>query len=306
VTPAPPPVAAPDPVVAAAGDIACDPSDSSFTGGLGTLVACHMKATSDLILGLPNLAAVLPLGDEQYDCGSLGAFNAVYDGTWGQYNSKVLPVLGNHEVDTTSAFGETGCSAQGTGYYTYFANNGVTEAAGVNGKGYYSYDLGSWHVLAINAQCTQAGGCGAGSPQEAWVRSDLASHANQCTLAYWHQAPWASGPNSTGAASMRKIWADLVSGGAELVLAGHFHDYERFADMNANGQAVADGTGTREIIAGIGGDSQGGFGTPLAASQIRKTGFGILSVTLGSGSYSWEYIQVSGTVADSGSDTCHT
>ena len=182
----------------------------------------------------------------------------------------------------------------------------MTEAAGVNGKGYYSYDLGSWHILAINAECSQAGGCGAGSPQETWVRNDLASHANQCTLAYWHQAPWASAPQSTGSSQMRKIWADLVNGGAELVLTGHFHYYERFADMNANGQAVADGTGTREIIAGVGGDSQGGFGTPLAASQVRKTGFGILSATLGSGSYSWEYIQVGGNVADSGSDTCHT
>jgi hypothetical protein len=291
--------------IAAAGDIACHPEDPDYNNGVGTGSHCKQAATANLI-ARGSYAKVLALGDEQYDCGSLGAFNESYDATWGQFVSKTLPVPGNHEVDTSSAFGETGCSRDATGYFTYYGNHGVTEAAGVNGKGYYSYDLGSWHVLAINAQCNQIGGCDAGSAEEAWVRADLAAHSNQCTLAYWHQAPWASAPQSTGTASMRTIWADLANARAELVLAGHYHYYERFSDMNANGNPVATGTGTREIIAGIGGDSQGGFSsTPLAASQVRTHGFGALAVTLGNGTYSWQYLQVGGAVADSGTESCH-
>ena len=106
---------------------------------------------------------------------------------------------------------------------------------------------------------------------------------------------------------MRPIWADLANAGVELVLAGHFHHYERFADLNATGQPVANGAGMREIIAGTGGESQGPFGNakPIAGSQVRTTGYGVLALTLASGGYSWQYLQVGGSVADSGSDTCH-
>jgi hypothetical protein len=290
--------------IAAAGDIACNQNDVDFNGGLGKNGHCAQAATAAM-LGQGSYDKILALGDQQYDCGSLGAYNAVYDGTWGQFNSKVEPVLGNHEVKGTSEFGETGCSKQATGYFSYFADHGVSDAAGINGKGYYSYDLGSWHILAINANCTQVGGCTTGSPEEAWVRSDLAAHANQCTLAYWHQAPWSS-TGGGGVTNMRTIWADLVNADVELLLAGHFHHYERFADLNANGQPVADGTGTREIIAGIGGDSQGSFGgSAIAGSQVRKMGYGLLAVTLGSGSYSWQYKQVGGATGDSGTESCH-
>jgi acid phosphatase type 7 len=291
--------------IAAAGDVACNPNDPDYNHGVGTGSHCKQAATASLIMQ-GSYAKVLALGDLQYDCGSLGAFSASYDASWGQFVSKTLPVPGNHEVDTSSAFGETGCSKDATGYFTYFANHGVTEAAGVNGKGYYSYDLGSWHVLAINAECNQIGGCDAGSAEEAWVRADLAAHSTQCTLAYWHQAPWASAPQSTGTVNMRRIWADLANAGAELVLAGHFHYYERFSDMDANGNPVPSGTGTREIIAGVGGENQGGFNpTPLAASQVRKQGFGAVALTLGDGTYSWQYLQVGGATADSGTESCH-
>jgi acid phosphatase type 7 len=291
--------------IAAAGDIACNPNEPDYNHGVGTGSHCKQAATANLIMQ-GSYAKVLALGDLQYDCGSLGAFNESYDVSWGQFASKTLPVPGNHEVDTSSAFGETGCSRDAAGYFTYFANHGVTEATGVNGKGYYSYDLGSWHVLAINAQCNQIGGCDIGSAEEAWVKADLAAHSTQCTLAYWHQAPWASAPQSTGTVNMRTIWADLANAGAELVLAGHFHYYERFSDMNANGNPVPTGTGTREIIAGVGGESQGGFSpTPLAASEVRKQGFGALALTLGNGTYSWQYLQVGGATADSGTESCH-
>ena len=290
--------------IAAAGDIACNPAEPNYNNGNGADGECMQKATADLVLA-GSYAKVLALGDLQYDCGSLAAFNASYDATWGQFVGKTEPVLGNHDVKGQSAYGES-CLPKGSGYFTYFENHGVPEADGVNGKGYYSYDLGSWHVIALNANCSQAGGCENGSPQMNWLQNDLAAHPNACTLAYWHQASWST-TGDGGTAETRPLWATLANAGAELVLAGHYHHYERFADLNANGQPVADGTGMREIIAGIGGESQGSFGskTPLAGSQVRKTGYGILSLTLGTGSYSWDYKLIAGGSGDSGSDTCH-
>ncbi len=298
-------------IIAAAGDIACSPNDPNFNGGAGigtgVLGNCRQAAVASLIQQ-GTYDKVLPLGDEQYDCGDLTSFNASYDKSWGAFNSKSEPVPGNHEYKSTSSTGDTGCSSSGTGYFQYFAQHGVTDAAGVNGHGYYSYDLGSWHVIAINSECTSAatGGCGAGSTQEKWVLADLAAHPNQCTMAYWHEAAWST--VSGGVTALRTIWADLANAGVDLVLVGHFHHYERFADLNASGQPVATGTGTREIIVGTGGKSEGSFGssTPLPGSEKRLLGFGILAVTLSSGSYSWQYLQIDGTTADSGGpESCH-
>lgn len=293
-------------VIAAAGDIACNPADPNYNNGLGQNGFCQQAAVANLI-GRGSYARVLPLGDEQYDCGSLGAFNASYDASWGQFNPIAAPVPGNHEYSATSANNEAGCSASGTGYFQYFANHGVADAAGVNGHGYYSYDLNGWHIIALNSQCTAAatGGCGAGSTQETWLRNDLANHPAQCTLAYWHKAAWST--IGGGAAETRTMWADLANAGAELVLSGHYHHYERFADLDANGQ-VATGPGLREIIAGTGGESQGSFAstTPATGSEVRKLGYGITAVTLNSGGYSWQYIQTDGSIADSGSESCHS
>jgi hypothetical protein len=290
--------------VAAAGDIACHPNEPNYNNGNGANNECMQKATSDLVVA-GSYDKVLALGDLQYDCGSLAAFNASYDPTWGRFASKTEPTIGNHELQGTSDFGES-CLPKGSGYYTYFKNHGVPEAQGVNGKGYYSFDLGSWHLISLNANCTNAGGCGNGSPQMTWLQNDLAAHPNACTLAFWHQASWST-TGGGGVAETRPMWAALANAGADLVLNGHFHHYERFADLNANGQPVANGTGMREIIAGIGGESQGSFGTktPIAGSQVRKTGYGILALTLGTGSYSWDYRLITGGSGDSGSDTCH-
>jgi hypothetical protein len=293
-------------VVAAAGDIACNPADPDYNGGAGQNGSCQQGATAGLIAN-GSYDRVLALGDEQYDCGSLGAFNTSYDASWGRFVGKTLPVPGNHEAKTTSAFAESGCSSQQTGYFTYYANHGVSEAAGVNGKGYYSVDVGSWHIVAINSNCTTLGGCDVGSPQETWLRNDLAAHSGQCTLAMWHEAAWSTTSTTKGATKMRPIWADLVDAGVDLAIAGHFHHYERFDDLTASGQPAASGNGTRQIIAGIGGVGQGGFGsnTPAPGSQVRKTGFGVLALTLSSGQYSWQYIQVGGALADSGVESCH-
>ena len=292
--------------IAAAGDIACNPADVNYNGGAGQNGFCQQAATANLI-AQGSYDRVLALGDEQYDCGSLDAFNTSYDASWGRFVGRTLPVPGNHEAKTTSDYGEAGCSTNQTGYFTYFANHGVGIASGVNGNGYYSVDLGSWHLIAINSNCKSIGGCGTGSPQEIWLRGDLAAHPSQCTLAFWHEAAWSTSGSSHGVAAMRPIWADLANAGVELVLSGHFHHYERFGNLNAAGQPVPAGTGTREIVQGTGGENQGPFGNgrPIPGSEVRTSGYGALALTLANGGYSWQYLQVGGAVADSGSDTCH-
>ena len=212
-------------------------------------------------------------------------------------------MLGNHEIKGTSDVSDTGCSSSGAGYFTYFANHGVTDAAGVNGKGYYSYDLGSWHVLALNTNCGQVGGCGTNSPEEKWLRSDLAAHPAQCTLAYWHQASWSS--VTGGVPNTRTFWTTSSTAASIWCSIGHFHHYERFADLNANGQPVTSGARTREIIVGIGGESEGPFPTPIAGSQVRIRAFGILALTMNSGSYSWDFKPADPTgPTDSGAESC--
>ena len=172
-----------DPVIAAAGDIACDPDLTRFATGLGTSDACHMLATSDLMMKM-DLSAILPLGDLQYENGTLDKFQRSFDPTWGRLKAQMRPAVGNHEYRTPGA----------AGYFDYFNGPGVSDGpAGPRDKGYYSYDLGSWHVVTLNSQCAHppadnpyANDCAPGSPQEQWLRADLAAHPAACTLAYWH------------------------------------------------------------------------------------------------------------------------
>ena len=161
-----------DPVVAAAGDIACDPSDPNFVGGGGGRRGfCEQQLTSNLLLR-KDLAAVLVPGDVQYNFGALGAFHQSFDPTWGRVKELIRPVPGNHEYDTPGA----------AGYFDYFNGPGAnTGAAGDRDKGYYSFDVGSWHLVALNSECGEIGGCGANSPQARWLREDLAGHSAACT-----------------------------------------------------------------------------------------------------------------------------
>ena len=180
-----------DPVIAAAGDIACDPDLTRFATGLGTRDACHMLQTSDLLMKM-DLAAVLPLGDLQYEDGTLDKFQRSFDPTWGRLKAQMRPVVGNHEYRTAGA----------AGYFDYFNGPGVFDGpAGPRDKGYYSYDLGAWHVVTLNSQCSHPpadnpykNDCAAGSPQEQWLRADLAAHPARCTLAVWHHPLVQLGP----------------------------------------------------------------------------------------------------------------
>ncbi len=275
--------------VAAAGDIACDPTSSAFNGGAGTATECHQRGVSDAILA-GGYDAVLPLGDVQYDSGTAAEFAASYDPSWGRLKAISHPAVGNHE------YGSPGAAP----YFQYFG-----AAAGDPAHGWYSYDLGSWHIVVINSNCVQIGGCARGSPQETWLLADLAAHPVRCTLAYWHHPRYSSGQNGD-ADSMSTIWDDLAGAGADVVLSGHDHDYERFAPQDGDGRRD-DATGMREFVVGTGGKNHMTFKAIEANSEVHDTSsFGFLELTLGDGAYSWRFVSdPPGGLADSGSGACH-
>jgi hypothetical protein len=296
--------AAGDPVIAAAGDIACDPTSPSFNGGNGQNGLCLQNATYTLITQI-NPTAVLPLGDTQYYCGGLQAFQRSYALSWGNLNSKSHPVVGNHEYLTS---GGTNCDTTGgaNGYFSYFGG-----LAGTRGQGWYSFDLGSWHLIALNSSCNGAGGCSAVSPEGKWLAADLAAHKNQCLLAYWH-IPLNSSGGFT-ATNSYPFWQQLYAAGADVILNGHAHIYERFAPQapppaSGTNQGVSDPTrGIREFIVGTGGSNHTPLGSRAPNSQVANDAtFGVLKLTLHSGSYDWAFVPIAGqSFADSGSQACH-
>jgi hypothetical protein len=296
-------LAASDPVIAAAGDIACDPASSNFNAGNGTSGLCRQKYTSDLLVNA-GLAAVLPLGDIQYYCGGYQAFLQSYELSWGRVKSISHPVIGNHEYITTpdSSGPSTGCDITNDGAAGYFNYFGA--AAGNPGQGYYSYDIGAWHLIALNSNCTDAGGCGPVSPQGQWLQADLAAHPNLCTLAYWHIPLFSSGGRDE--LNSRDLWQILYDHDADLILNGHDHIYERFAPQDPNG--VADPlNGMREFIVGSGGANHTSLATIAANSEVRNTDtYGVLKLTLHSTSYDWQFVPEAGkTFTDSGTGFCH-
>lgn len=285
-----------DPVIAAAGDIACDPSSSSFNGGNGTSSNCRQKATAALLTA--NLAAVLPLGDNQYYCGSLAAFNGSYDLSWGARKAITRPAVGNHEYLTQ---GGTGCDTTNGGAAGHFAYFGAN--AGTPGAGWYSFDVGAWHLIALNSNCGDAGGCSANSPQGKWLATDLAAHRTVCTLAYWHIPLFSSGGRA--ASNSKAFWDQLYAAGADVILTGHDHTYERFARQAPNG--VADPVaGIREFVVGTGGANHTSLSTTVANSEVRNSNtYGVLRLTLHATSYDWQFVPESGaSFSDSGSETC--
>ena len=293
--PPPPPPSSTDPVIATAGDIACDPQDPNFNRGSGTASYCRQKATSNLLINT-GLAGVVTLGDEQYDDGALTKFQAVYDTTWGRVNNIGRQALGNHEYLTAGA----------KGYFDYFAGVGVNSspATGTRGKGWYSYDIGTWHFIALNSNCTEVD-CTYGSPQETWLRQDLAAHPNQCVAAYFHHPRFSSGIAGNYTPTSQ-FWNDLYNANADLVLSAHDHDYERFAPQTP-GKTRDDARGIREFVVGTGGKSLKGFDATVANSEVRHTGtYGVLRLTLHPGSYDWKFVPEAGqTWTDSGSTNCH-
>jgi hypothetical protein len=292
-TPAPPPAAETDPVLMAAGDIACDPSDSNFNAGNGTSNACAQLDTSRL---LATATAVQTIGDNQYAAGSLSNFLASYDLSWGVYQAKTHPAIGNHEGTSSDS---------GVGYCSYFGAAAHCNASGnQDGAGYYSYDLGSWHVIVLNSNCTVAGGCGTDSPQYNWLVSDLAASTAACTMAVWHQPRFSSG-NHGSDTSFTPFWQALIDANAEIVLNGHDHDYERFAPQDANGMASV--SGLTEFVVGTGGKNHYAFSTPIANSLVRNSDtYGVASFTLHPSGWDWAFVPEAGeTFTDAGAGSCH-
>jgi hypothetical protein len=296
-----------DPVIAAVGDSACASNDVDYNGGNGTATRCRQRYVSDLLVD-PMPDALLDLGDNQYVNGTLAQYQSVYDATFGRANAVVYPSLGNAEYGTPGAkgffdyFGATGVTARITG--------GANDASHFPVDGYYSFDLGAWHVIALNSNCTLvAGGCAAGSAQEQWLRADLKAHANLCTLAYWHHPRWNSGLLGNDA-STSAFWTALHQGGADVVLNGHGnHHYERFTPQSPAG--TPDPTrGIREFMVGTGGESHGTVpvtpGNKSTSEITDYTSFGVLRMTLRPADYDWSFVPAAGgAFTDSGSDSCH-
>lgn len=252
-------------VLAAAGDIArCD-------GG--------SEATARLLDGIGGTVAAL--GDNAYPSGTAEQFRDCYGPTWGRHRARTRPVPGNHDYETPGA----------AGYYDYFGFN-----AGPAGRGYYSYDLGAWHLVALNSNVS----ADSGSAQIAWLRRDLASSARPCVLAYWHHPVFSSGPNGNSP-RMREAWRVLDEAGADVVLTGHDHLYERFAPQDADG--LLDPSGLRQFVVGTGGVPLYQAAAAQPNSEVRFSTHGVLKLTLSSDAYAWTFIPVAGP-ADSGSAPC--
>jgi hypothetical protein len=272
-----------DPVVAAAGDIACDPTSPTFDGS--DPATCQHRATAAL-LDPSRLAAVLPLGDVQYEYGSTSQFAGSYDPSWGAVKAITRPAIGNHD------YLDGGGTAEG--YFSYFGS-----AAGDPGRGWYSYDIGAWHVIALNSNCDRVS-CEAGAEQEQWLRADLAAHPTSCTLAYFHHPRFSS--YRPGWTALQPLWQALHDGGADVALAGHDHTYERFAPLDASGSPSADGL--RPFTVGTGGKDVYPASTPIAGSEVRLAQFGVLELTLRPAGYDWRFRTTAGTTPDSGTSTC--
>jgi hypothetical protein len=286
------------PVIAAAGDIACDPASKSFHGGGGSPSGrnCQERATSNLLAGA-DLTAVLTLGDEQYEKGSAAAFGGSFGPTWGRLRSLTEPAPGNHEYASGSPT---------AGYFAYFDGPGRARGrAGPPGEGWHSFDIGAWHLIALNSNCHYIGGCGVHSPELRWLQEDLRAHPARCTLAYWHHPRFSSGKHGDDTA-MTPIWRALQAAGADVVLVGHDHDYERFAPQTADGRRDF-AQGIREFVVGTGGKSHDGFRSDQPGSERRNSStFGVLELTLLPDSYQWRFVPVLGKhFTDAGSSSCH-
>jgi len=260
--------------------------------GAGDIADCTdlsgAEATAKLLAGIPG--TVVAIGDLAYPDGTKENFGC-YDKTWGKVKGRTRPAAGNHEFHSKGA----------TYYFEYFG-----KAAGDPKQGFYSYDLGAWHIIALNSECVEVGGCDAASRQVQWLRADLAAHSNACTLAYFHKPLFSSGGKHGDDLEVKPFFEALYEANADVILNGHDHDYERFAPQDANGKPDP-ARGVREFVVGTGGKNHRPFTEPHANSEVRNADtFGVLKLTLRANTYDWEFIPEAGkTFTDSGTGACH-
>ena len=231
--------------------------------------------------------------------GTAAQFANCYGPTWGRHKPRTRPTTGNHDYHQAGA----------AGYFDYF--NGVgnqTGPAGDRAGGYYSYNLGNWHIVVLNSECTSDGvsswdnnGCAVGSPQETWLRADLAASPTNNIIAMWHRPLYSSTSSASTHAFEQPLWQALYDYGVDIWLGGHWHNYERLAPMDASGNADPN-FGIRSFVVGTGGASFTGFGTILPTSEARNSStYGVLKLTLHDTSYDWEFIPIVGqSFTDSG------
>jgi hypothetical protein len=265
-------------------------SDRHVLVGAGDISECSSAHDSDTAALLDGIfGTVITVGDNVYNSGTLAEFESCYGPTWGRHKGRTRPATGNHDYDTANA----------AGYYAYFG-----AAAGPPPNGWYSYDAGAWHIVVLNSECAKVGGCTRSSPQGAWLQADLAAHPAACTLAITHKARFGSGPNGDHTI-LSDLWQILYENGADVVLSGHDHNYERFDPQNPNGQADP-ARGIRQFIIGMGGAGLSDVGTPHANSVISNGDtYGVFELTLRATSYDWRFVpEPGGSFSDAGSAAC--
>ncbi len=268
-------------------DAASGSVDTAVVLAAGDIARCGDQlsgavATARLLDRLEG--TILTLGDHAYEDGSQKSFTQCYEPTWGRHKARTRPAPGNHDYHTREA----------RPYFEYFGEN-----AGPAGRGYYSFDLASWHVVSLNS-VTDAK---RGSDQLAWLRDDLEANPRTCTLAYWHIPVFSSGDHGDDS-KMLEVWRVLYQFGADVVLNGHDHDYERFGPQDPKG-AADPARGIRQFVVGTGGAGVYKWGSDRRNSEVRDNSvYGVLKLTLAPASYEWEFVPAVGQFQDSGSAPC--
>lgn len=272
------------------GATASGPPTDAVLVGAGDIADCSLDkgaATATLLDGIAG--TVFTAGDNAYSEGTTQQFADCYDPTWGRHRSRTRPAAGNHDWGTRDL----------AGYLGYFGT-----AAAPDGKSWYSYDLGAWHVIVLDSDCDQVKGCGPDSEQGKWLAADLAAARTKCTAAIWHHPRFSSGEHGNDD-SVAPFWKALYDAGADIVINGHDHDYERFAPQDPEGRAD-DARGIREFVAGTGGAALRMFPTTRPNSLVRASvAHGVLRFTLHQTGYDWRFISTTGEFSDSGAGACH-
>jgi hypothetical protein len=262
------------------------PSSPAVLIGAGDIGDCSLpgsEATARLLDRIPG--TVFTAGDNAYPSGTADDYRNCYHSTWGRHITRTRPTAGNHDYEHT----------RGVPYFEYFGS-----AAGPPGSGFYSYNVGAWHVVALNSEISMQ----AGSPQLEWLREDLKNSRARCTVAYWHRPLFSSGEQGDNP-DTRQFWRTLFEFGAEIVVSAHDHSYERFAPQNPDGLPDP-ARGLRQFVVGTGGAGLRSFMGVRLNSEARGSVWGVLILTLDDGSYRWEFQPVDGaTFRDSGAGQCH-
>jgi hypothetical protein len=285
-TPTPTPEITPD----ASGNVPTpSPQETATVIAVGDIASCEAEGDSATAAVVADLEGTLvTLGDNVYEAGSDQTYRDCYDPVYGQFKDRTRPAPGNHDVRDDG----------GDAYFRYFG-----DSAGAPGEGWYTFDLGAWHLIALNSNCDQVG-CGEGSAQYQWLIDDLAANSDsECTLAYWHHARFSSGPHGDIGA-VADLWRALDEADADLVLAGHDHIYERFAPQASDG--ATDPNGLVEITVGTGGAIHHETERVAPNSEIAITdAYGVLVLTLHPDGWDWSFLETDGSEGDAGSASCH-